>query len=491
LVVAVLRPVRWLFLGAVASVLPACGAGLARGQQPAAASAAGPDRAAHDQHAVSTARGTHPVDLPEPGAASPGTHTAESPAAAPFLGLEDPSGSALAAFHAALRRAQAGEGQARVVVYGASHVASDLITGSIRQRLQKRFGEAGPGFVQIGKPWRWYRHAGISIEESRGLETFRIKARAPVDGVYGLAGVALDARPKKAALAVITTRANGGLTGHASRLELYYWKQPKGGRIHLSVDGRPAQRIDTSAKVAGPGYALIELPDGPHRIELRTSGAGPVRIFGAALERDVPGVIVDMLGIPGARARDHLHWDDAVYREHLSKRRPDLIVLAYGTNESGDDDVPIASYEARLTRVLQRVREVARDASCLLIGPSDRPLRNPDATFADRPLTTAIASSQRRIAAEFGCGFFDLQAFMGGPMSMLQWTVTDPPLATQDYVHFTALGYQRLADSLYSELLAGFEAELAPDLVAPVFPSVPPSPAAAPAPDHELPRAER
>ena len=87
-----------------------------------------------------------------------------------------------------------------------------------------------------------------------------------------------------------------------------------------------------------------------------------MRVFGAALERSVPGVILDTLGIPGTRVRDHLYWDDAVYREHLARRRPDLVVLSYGTNESGDDDVPLDGYEKRLTRVLQRVHEVAPQA---------------------------------------------------------------------------------------------------------------------------------
>ena len=124
--------------------------------------------------------------------------------------------------------------------------------------------------------------------------------------------------------------------------------------------------------------------------------------------------------------------------------------------------MPIDQYEANLRRVLTRVREVAKNASCLLIGPSDRPLRNDDDTFADRPLTTVIAQSQRKISAEFGCGFFDLQRFMGGPLSMLRWVGAIPPLGTADYVHFTQAGYERLGAVLNDDLLAGFEASTPP-----------------------------
>src|SRR5262249_32003260 len=61
--------------------------------------------------------------------------------------LEDPNGRSLRSLHAALRRAASREGQARLLFYGASHVASDLFTGYIRRELQSRFGDAGRGIV--------------------------------------------------------------------------------------------------------------------------------------------------------------------------------------------------------------------------------------------------------------------------------------------------------------------------------------------------------
>lgn len=395
------------------------------------------------------------------GATDAGEGASAGGAATPLgeaIAIEDASGRALQAFHAALYEAEAGQGQARIVFYGASHVASDLFTGGLRQRLQARFGEAGPGFVLPAEPWRYYRNAGIRFEQSKGFRAIRIKERDPRADIYGLAGAALDAARGKRALGVFATRANGGLSGQFSQLELYFLKQPGGGHVSLRIDGGRARRVATAGKHMEPGYDSIEVSDRPHRVELQTEGDGRVRIFGVALERDRPGVVLDTLGIPGTRARDHLYWDDAFYREHLARRRPNLVVLSYGTNESGDDDVPIEQYEADLRRVVKRVREVTPEASCLLIGPSDRPLRNDDGEFEPRPLTEAVIDVQRRVAGEQGCGFFDLQKFMGGPMSMLRWVAAQPPFGTQDYVHFTLLGYERLADVLYDALLAGCEA---------------------------------
>src|SRR5690606_4446828 len=140
------------------------------------------------------------------------------------------------------------------------------------------------------------------------------------------------------------------------------------GAFEVLVDDQVVRRIETTAEERAPGYAAFEVDEGPHSLEVRVVKEGPVRIFGVSLEREAPGVIVDTLGINGSRARSHLLWEENLYREHLQQRNPDLVVLAYGTNESGDDQ-PVADYEAELHQVLARVKSTVPDASCLLIGP--------------------------------------------------------------------------------------------------------------------------
>ena len=147
-----------------------------------------------------------------------------------------------------------------------------------------------------------------------------------------------------------------------------------------------------------------------------------------------------------------------MYREHLARRNPDLIVLAYGTNESGDDEVRIGTYEARLDRVVSRVKEILPEASCLLIGPSDRPFRE-EGDILDRPRTTELVEAQRRVSEAHGCGFFDLVAFMGGPLSMVDWVEASPPYGAHDHIHFTRRGYTRLGEVLEYALLYGFDAD--------------------------------
>jgi lysophospholipase L1-like esterase len=234
-------------------------------------------------------------------------------------------------------------------------------------------------------------------------------------------------------------------------------KHARGGDFDVLIDGRKARRVSTRASAPTPAYATFRVPDGPHRFEIRTLNKRPVWLFGLAVERDRPGVVVDTLGINGSRARYQLLWDDSIFREHLQRRKPDLVVLAYGTNESGDES-PLEDYERDLRAVVARIRDAAPDASCLLIGPSDRPMQVEERVFEDRTRTARLIKVQHRVALEHGCGFFDLVAFQGGALSMLQWAANEPAYASQDHVHYTRVGYQRLGEVLLSALLEGMSA---------------------------------
>ena len=58
--------------------------------------------------------------------------------------------------------------------------------------------------------------------------------------------------------------------------------------------------------------------------------------FGAVVESDKPGVVFDTLGLNGARMVTALAWDETSFRAELAHRVPDVVAIAYGTNESQD-----------------------------------------------------------------------------------------------------------------------------------------------------------
>jgi len=357
-------------------------------------------------------------------------------------------------FYAALRRLEAGEdpdGKVRVLMYGASHTDADIYPHYLRTYLRERFGDGGHGFVHIAKPWRWYGHVEMHTEGFKYWRTEHAqRSKGRDDGFFGLIGASL-ATGKSKAWGRVSHRE-----GTASNYEIHFLEQPNGGSFRVLVDGQRHAKVSTRAAEFGPGYYALDLPEAAHTVELQVVGNGEVRLFGMSVEKDTPGVVVDTLGIGGTRASNMLRWAPEVWYDNVRRRNPDLITLAYGTNEA-NSGVSESAYRERLDQVLSRLQEAAPQADCLLMGPGDFPKQGEDGLYHPRESTSYILRAQREIALEHGCAFWDLREFMGGEMSMVEWAAATPSMARGDHIHFTRRGYVRVGMGLVDAMMAGFD----------------------------------
>ncbi len=379
-----------------------------------------------------------------------------------FTPIEDPSGRALAHFHDALRGLQAGtdpDGKVRVAVYGASSTSNDRFTAYIRGYLQQRFGDGGTGFVTLVPLWQWHRHNAVGIKASKHwFVEHAQRKKGRLDGLYGLIGASASASSEKAWAELRPTPAKSTTDATASDvLELWWLASPQGGSFDVLLAGQHVTTVRTKADAIAAGYTEIPAPKGRFPLRIAAKGDGEVRLFGAVLEHDAKGVVLDELGVGGTRAANMLDWNDAVWRDNFTRRTPDLVVLAYGANESVDEDEPIETYRANLENVLQRIADAAPAASCVLVGPQDFPMKDEEGNRVPRPRIAQIIDTQRAVAAARGCGFFDLRAMMGGESSMLAWVAADPPLGKGDHLHFTPLGYLHLGRVLSDALMVEFD----------------------------------
>jgi lysophospholipase L1-like esterase len=342
----------------------------------------------------------------------------------------------------------------RVLQYGDSHTASEVGTSVLRRLLQARFGDGGRGFVSIGKPWKTYSQDGVHNGMSSEFEPEKVRSRDSRftgDGCYGLLGVAIETEKGGA-------RAWADVTPSSSRVELDYWQKPGGGRFDVLVDGARAGRISTRAAQPGSGFFGLDVADGPHQIEVRTTGDGEVRVFWMTLDRAQAGVVVDSLGINGAQVFTALRWSEPHFAEQLRHRAPGLVILAYGTNEALEPHLADAEYERGLVDLLGRIARAAPSASCLLLGPPDLARKSGERhDWVTWPRVLEIVAAQRRVAQAAGCAFYDQLEAMGGPGAIAAWAAEAEPRAARDRIHLKRTGYTELATSLAADLMRGYD----------------------------------
>jgi lysophospholipase L1-like esterase len=171
-------------------------------------------------------------------------------------------------------------------------------------------------------------------------------------------------------------------------------------------------------------------------------------------------VVYDVLGINGARAVRLMSWNDSSFASSVARRKPDLIILAYGTNEVTDNNWSVESYKRLFVNIMQRFRRAAPQASILIFGPPDRAVRSAGGWQSVGKMT-ALLEAQRRAAIEMGAGFWSSYAAMGGAGSMNTWVAKG--MGQPDHVHLTARGYVRLGDMFYDDFLSAYEAYAQPD----------------------------
>ncbi|MDH3727023.1 MAG: GDSL-type esterase/lipase family protein [Myxococcales bacterium] len=374
--------------------------------------------------------------------------------------IEDPSGRGMAPFYRALEKTAKEEAGAitRVGHYGDSSIATDLITSTVREQLQRRFGDAGHGFVIAAKGYIPYKHRGVSQSSNEdSWITREVARRQDRQGRYGYGGV--QSRAQRGAWARVGTAARGKLGTKASRFDIYYQKQPRGGTFSVQLDRGDWDEVSTKAPVLSDGVYSVEAPDGPHQIHVRYTKGGPVRFYGVVVERDGPGVVYDSLGLVGARANRLLNFEEAHIASQLHQRGADLIVLGFGGNEASDDKPEDVFYED-YARVLAHVWQGREDLGCLAFAPLDQASRQRGRI---RTLETIprIVAAQRRAAFDAGCAFYNTWEAMGGRDAMRRWYKARPRLAMSDFRHATPAGYEIIGNMFYKALLAGFADYLA------------------------------
>lgn len=352
----------------------------------------------------------------------------------PQLSFDDPTGDVLSQLRG--RLSEASTRLVRLSFWGGSHTASDQYTGALRTRLQRRFGAGGTGRFFPAPPMTFYGRHDVVFTSARGFVGVNaLHATTPMP--LGIAGMALEARGE----AVARFQAPG--SEGVARVFVEGLGHDEGS-VTLEVGEAHETRT-----VAATGHAELTLPLSSRGLPTFTLRASHVRVLGVSIE-EARGVVVENFGVSGARAERAQHWESGSFDAQLDATPPDIAFLAYGTNESIGRR-PIEDDRRALEALITRIRARAPNMICVVIGPSNHPLRR-GGRWIVNTRNGLIRMAFRDAAAAQRCAFFDLIAFQGGPSNLDDWVREGRVL--DDHVHMTDAVHEELAATLMRAMLS-------------------------------------
>jgi len=246
-----------------------------------------------------------------------------------------------------------------IIHYGDSPTTADLITADARALFQHEFGDGGMGFVLMARPWAWYNHRGIEMSGSNWK--IDVGGNSPLkDGLNGLGAVSFRGAPGAV--------SHWKMKAAHRRVEIAYLVEPQGGAFVVEADGNPvgtgSSTVEPGETPFTPGYASFDIPPGTAEIGLKVT-SGSVRFYGADFRKGT-GVVYSSLGINGANvtllpnAFNEAHW-----AAELRHYKPNLIIVNYGTNESGFPDFVDSTWGREMRKTVARLQRAVPEASRL------------------------------------------------------------------------------------------------------------------------------
>jgi lysophospholipase L1-like esterase len=133
---------------------------------------------------------------------------------------------------------------------------------------------------------------------------------------------------------------------------------------------------------------------------------------------------------------------------------PDLILLEFGGNVIPyiEDEKESSDYGNWFKSQIKFLKNLNPKSAFLVIGPADTSIKV-QTEFITHPMLEPVRDALYKAAMETGCMYFDMYEVMGGKNTMPKWVSADPPLAAPDYIHFSRLGAQKMAEILVEKLM--------------------------------------
>jgi lysophospholipase L1-like esterase len=176
-----------------------------------------------------------------------------------------------------------------------------------------------------------------------------------------------------------------------------------------------------------------------HRLTITTLNDAPVIIAGVSLFNTQNGLSVSKVGYPGATVDILSKLDDGILKDQLYRLNPQLIILAFGTNEGFNDSLDIEAYHNRYRQVVNRLRSTLPEAQIVIVAPPSASRGGP---CSSPPNLDRVRAKLNEIAADSKLDLWDWSSIMPAWCAAQSWALANPKLMAPDHVHLTRAGYE-------------------------------------------------
>jgi hypothetical protein len=193
-----------------------------------------------------------------------------------------------------------------------------------------------------------------------------------------------------------------------SSFEVWYLARPKGGSFEVLIDNESRDTVETDAPTAEMKFLDYKVTDGAHRLTIKVK-KGSVRVFGASLERDVTGILVDGIGMNALNPLRMTKMNAANLSAGLARRNYDLLLETTGTNVWSPRD-----HDKVWPDLMTLFRLALPNASFMLWSPPDFVKADQGDLVVSEPYMRYLSKAKREMAQASKIGYWDQYEALGG-----------------------------------------------------------------------------
>lgn len=343
------------------------------------------------------------------------------------------------AFYEALINAKKLDRPVRIAYYGDSFIGGDVVTGDLREFLQKEFGGQGVGAADLVQPYSRItvssKPNGLTLHLPTKPKDFK-SAIQSMDNLY-------TTSDETASVRLSGMKSSQSTFTEKWQNSFLYFRPINGTKVSGKIDGGALKEVYSGKS---DKLQMVKLEGETHSVEWNFTGQGNVFYF--ASNEGKNGVVLDNFGIVSVQGTHLKTIPQSTLEEFAAVRPYDLIILQYGLNVASPDNISnYKNYAKGMEDVIENFRKAWPHAAIMLVSVSDRCKGQKNGKPSTMKGIEELVVIQRDLAKQNKIAFWNMFSAMGGNGSMGRLAADGN--AEKDYTHMNHKGGKIIAKKFY------------------------------------------